>query len=192
MLKETYGNQRPGNQIAMLLFSRVIAVQSEDTESEMDQSGTLTTSANLSRQTSTSSASNQDLDQETGVNIFILAGHEAMQLWPHNKLTLCDHCYQQNLGALQWITVDWRAFMAWIESYLWGIGFFYWKPFISSFELKYIFWESEFFTTYGVSICFMTRIFRGKITQKIQGLYKEILWEILPRKIWVMTQIETP
>ena len=71
---------RPGNQIAMLIFSRVIAVQSEDTESEMDQSGTLTTSANLSRQTSTSSASNQDLDQETGVNIFILAGHEAMQL----------------------------------------------------------------------------------------------------------------
>ena len=65
----------------MLIFSRVIAVQSEDTESEMDQSGTLTTSANLSRQTSsTSSASNQDLDQETGVNIFILAGHEAMQL----------------------------------------------------------------------------------------------------------------
>ena len=71
---------RPGNQIAMLIFSRVIAVQSEDTESEMDPSGTLTTSAHLSRQTSTSSASNQDLDQETGVNIFILAGHEAMQL----------------------------------------------------------------------------------------------------------------
>jgi len=64
----------------LLGSDRVIAVQSEDTESEMDQSGTLTTSANLSRQTSTSSASNQDLDQETGVNIFILAGHEAMQL----------------------------------------------------------------------------------------------------------------
>ena len=46
----------------------------------------------------------------------------------------------------------------------------------------------------GVSICVMTRIFRGKITRKFGGFIKKsrIFREILPRKIWVMAQIETP
>ena len=46
----------------------------------------------------------------------------------------------------------------------------------------------------GVSICVMTRIFRGKITRKIRDFYKEtrIFRVILPRKIQAMTQIETP
>ena len=68
-------------------------------------------------------------------------------------------------GLTRFHGVDRKLFM--------GDCFFYWKPFISSFELKYIFWESEFFTTYGVSICFMTRIFRGKITQKTRYFHKE-------------------
>ena len=56
---------------------RIIVVQSE--ESEEDRSATLTTTTAIGSSAAGASATASE-DSEAGVNLFILAGHEAMQL----------------------------------------------------------------------------------------------------------------